>query len=58
MSWQIGLMIVMALYVVLWIFAEAAHRMGRDDDRWTDDYQWKLRRRIERNAADQRWGKR
>lgn len=56
MSWATGGMIVMALYVVLWIFAEAAYRMGRDEDRWDDAYQWKLRRKIEREAKRQQWG--
>jgi len=55
MSWSTGLMIALGLLVVLWIFAEAAHRMGRDEDRW-DDNQSKLRRKIERDGQRTRWG--
>ena len=56
MSWQLGLMIALGLLVVIWLFAEIAYRMGRDEDRWDDAYQWKLRRKIERDGQRTRWG--
>ena len=58
MSYATGLMIALGLLVVLWIFAEAAYRMGRDEDRWDEDYQWNLRKKIEREGQRQRYGAR
>jgi hypothetical protein len=51
-------MIALGLLVVIWLFAEIAYRMGRDEDRWDDAYQWKLRRKIERDGQKQRYGAR
>jgi len=59
MSWQIGLMLACGALFAVWLFAEIAHRMGRDRDQfedWDDIYQWKLRRKREQDAARQRWG--
>ena len=57
MSWQVGAMLALGALGAIWLFAEIAHRMGRDDDRWDDeDYQWKLKRRIEQNGKRTRWG--
>jgi hypothetical protein len=56
MSWQIGLMLacgwLVAIYLIL-AFFDVAKRGDRD---WNDDYQWKLRRKIEREGKRQQWG--
>ena len=55
MMWiLIGCLIVFGLYLFLYALMKSAS----DADDWADEYQWKLRRKIERNAAEQRWGKR
>ena len=53
MSWSTGLILACALLVAIYVVAAILDGPSRD---WDDDYQWKLRRRIERNAAKQRWG--
>jgi len=55
MMWiLIGFLIVFGLYLLLHALMTTASKA----DDWADEYQWKLRRKIERDAAGQRWGKR
>jgi hypothetical protein len=58
-SWELWMLFTCLALGAVWLFAEIAHRMGRDRDQvddWEDIYQWKLRRKREQDAARQRWG--
>ena len=53
MMWiLIGCLIVCGLYLFLYALMDTA---SRSDD-WADEYQWKLRRKIERDGQRTRWG--
>lgn len=57
MSWQTAGILFCLWLIVLWLVLEClsvATRGDRDD--WEDAYQWKLRRKIERDGKRQQWG--
>jgi predicted outer membrane lipoprotein len=56
MSWQLGLMLFCGWLVVMYLILEFMSFTKRGGEDFDDAYQWKLRRKIQRDGERQRWG--